>query len=243
MNSKRKVAVLNAALLACAGWMGWSVYQGWQSSYAEAGVQQAGGSTLANRFTLPAERALTASGSQVIQRNPFSRDRNINVEEPAAAPAGPPPQLPVVIGTMRLRDHYEALMAENAQTASTSFKQVKVGDSYGGYKVVSVLDDEVVVDLNGEKTTINVYLSSSNVLRNSARTTPEPAPAAAIAPRVESSSAVSSSSPVQTAAAPAAGVTQLPSPDPLLKITIEGNRRRYERTTMFGPQVWYEDIK
>ena len=101
----------------------------------------------------------------------------------------------------------------------------------------------MVVDLNGEKTTINVYLSSSNVLRNSARTTPEPAPAAAIAPRVESSSAVSSSSPVQTAAAPAAGVTQLPSPDPLLKITIEGNRRRYERTTMFGPQVWYEDIK
>ena len=80
MNSKRKVAVLNAALLACAGWMGWTVYQGWQSGYAEAGAQQAGGSTLANRFTLPAERALTASGSQVIQRNPFSRDRNINVD-------------------------------------------------------------------------------------------------------------------------------------------------------------------
>jgi hypothetical protein len=240
MNNKRNVVALNIALLGCAAWMAWTFYQGWTAGDGAAGTPAAAGDAPQDRYSLPPERLLTASGSQVIQRNPFSADRNILAEEAAAAPAGPPPQLPVVIGTMRLRDRYEALMAENAQNAGTSFKQVKVGDAFAGFTVAEIRDDEVVVELNGQKSIINVYLSSSSVVRNTGRTSVEAAPAAA-APRVESASAQPSVN--AAAAASAAAGVQLPSPDPLLKITIEGNRKRYERTTMFGPQIWYEDLK
>lgn len=242
MENKRKVMLLNAALLACAVWMGWAFYQG-RAAGSEALEAAAGDEAPRNRYALPADRAVTAAGSQVIARNPFSADRNIIVEEPVATvPAGPPPQLPVVIGTMRLRDHYEALVAESAANAGASFKQVKVGDVFAGYTIAEIRDDEIVVERSGQRSTINVYLSASSVVRNTARTVPaDAAPPGAPAARVESAAA----QPTVTtaAAAPAAAPVQLPSPDPWLKITVEGNRRRYERTTMFGPQIWYEDIK
>lgn len=233
--------VVNLLLVAASVALGWKLALDWRS--ARDRQINSGLSANDNRpsYVPPASKAVAMAGGEVVSSNPFSPDRSSVIEQAAPVAAGPPPQLPVVVGTMRLGANYEALMAESAQTASTSFKQVKTGAVVGGYTVAEIRDDEVVVELNGERTTINVYLSSSGVARSTARTLVPTVPSA---PKVETSSTLSSSSPGQSvAASSAASSAQLPSPDPTLKITIEGNRRRYERTTMFGPQIWYEDIR
>jgi hypothetical protein len=243
MTQSKQIIFVNLLLLGAVVGLAFKLAADWRSAAVHQLPVGTASTALGSSYTLPGATALVA-GSQVITRNPFSADRNSIVEVAKAVESGPPPVLPVVVGTMRLGGGYEALMAENAQTASSTFKQVKTGAVVGGYKVVEISDDEVVVELNGERTTINVYLSASGIARTSARTVPaaESGPAA---PRIESagSQPATPSPQVSTAAAPVAAPVQLPSPDPMLKITIEGNRRRYERTTMFGPDVWYEDIK
>lgn len=243
MTQNKHILTMNVVLLAIAVTLSWKLLADWKTS-AVRQTETAGRPVDNLGFNVPSEPVLSAAGGQVVAANLFSKDRNSIVELPPAAPATPPPPLPVVIGTMKLGSSYEALMAESAQNASTAFKQVKVGGSIGGYKVAEIRDDEVIVEFNGEKTSINVYLSASGVARNAGRTVAaEAPPAAASAPRVETSSAPAPASNSQTVAAGTPAPVQLPSPDPMLKITIEGNRRRYERTTMFGPQIWYEDIK
>jgi hypothetical protein len=244
MTQKKHILSINVVLLAISIGLSWKLSRDWRASANRQLETSTSAAAETANFNLPPEPLPTGAGGLVVAENLFSKDRNNEVTLPAAAPAAPPPPLPVVVGTMRLGSSYEALMAENAQNASAAFKQVKTGATVGGYKIAEIRDDEVVVEFNGEKTTINVYLSASGVARNSGRSAgPETAAAPPTQPRVDSSTAPAASGNSQSVAASAPAPVQLPSPDPLLKITVEGNRRRYERTTMFGPQIWYEDIK
>ncbi|HWP86092.1 MAG TPA: hypothetical protein VNN17_12935, partial [Terriglobia bacterium] len=112
--------------------------------------------------------------------------------------------------------------------------------------LVEIRGDAVVVDYQGLRTTVNVYQSAKSVIRAAATAAPAASrPAAAPAPVVDTAASRPAYPPsVPTAAAaPAAPGASQASPYPGVRMIIEGNRRRFERDTMFGPQVWYEDIK
>lgn len=174
--------------------------------------------------------------ADITAKNLFSPDRNNDTAQDDSKPA---PPVPVVFGTMNLGGKYEALMAERGQTRA--FRRLKNGEQMAGYTILEINDEKVVVDYQGRKTTIDVYQSANSVPRNDART------ATVASPVVESAGAPP---PPPPSAAPAASArpatsgsaSQIP-PGRDVRVTVEGNRRRMERNTPFGPQVWYEDIE
>jgi len=172
----------------------------------------------------------------IVENNLFSADRNSMLiqEEETAQPASL--QVPVVFGTIHLGETYEALMAERSEAATGKFQRVKTGQRLGAYTVVEIQDEKVVIELQGHRTTLDVYQSANSVAR------PKPRSAQPAAPVVETAPAPSRQQ--STAQRPASrATTARQSPDPGVRITIEGNRRRFERQTPFGAQVWYEDIE
>ncbi len=177
----------------------------------------------------------------IVEKNLFSADRNsmlIQAEE-TAQPASL--QVPVVFGTIHLGETYEALMAERSEAATRKFQRVKTGQRLGAYTVVEIQDEKVVIELQGQRTTLDVYQSANSVARQKARSA-EPA-----APVVETAGSGARPAPSRqrsTAQRPASRATPAQqSSDPGVRVTIEGNRRRLERQTPFGPQVWYENIE
>jgi hypothetical protein len=174
--------------------------------------------------------------AEIVAKNLFTPDRN---NQTAQAANVPPPPPPIVFGTMNLGGSYEALMAERGQPSRPGFRRVKKGEQIGGYSVVAISDEKVEVEYQGQKTTIDVYQSANSVPRTEARSAPAPPPAetgGSLAPPPPSQAAPASTP------ANASGSAATGAPAPAVRITIEGNRRRMERMTMFGPQVWYEDI-
>jgi hypothetical protein len=171
--------------------------------------------------------------NDIVSKNLFSPDRNNEIVQHDKSQPAPP--TPVVFGTMNLGGKYEALMAEAGKTRA--FKRVKTGEQMAGYTVLEISDEKVVVDYQGHKTTIDVYQSANSVPRNDVRTIAAPTPSAPVVessgpPQAQAQSGASSPSrPAAPAAAPGLDV----------KVTVEGNRKRMERNTPFGPQVWYED--
>jgi hypothetical protein len=184
------------------------------------------------------------SGGEVIAKNLFSADRNNDRPVEARAMAQQP--LPVVIGTMRLAQGYEALMAESGQSDNSRFRRIKPGQQIAGYTVAEIRDEAVVVEYQGQKTEINVYQSARSVRPAAAAPA---ARSAAPGPVVQTSG--STPAPAASAPAPDAPTSgtvdgktvDLTPPFEGVTVTIEGNRKRFERFTAFGPQVWYEDIK
>jgi len=190
---------------------------------------------------VPSNTTPPTAGGEVVAKNLFTPDRNNDrPQETQVQTAGP---LPIVIGTMRLGAGYEALMSEAKQPGMERFRRVKTGEQVSAYTVVEIRDEAVVVEFQGQKTVVNVYQSAKAVMR--AAGNPAPPPLLPSAPVVETVAspgpAAQPSVPARAQGAANAGVSTA-SPFPGVRVTIEGNRRRFERDTAFGPQVWYEDI-
>jgi len=183
------------------------------------------------------ERPLT-SVVEIVSKNLFMPDRNNALPQPAFVAAAPPP---VVIGTMRLGADYEALMAEAGQSGTPRFRRVKTGEQVGPHTVVEIRDEAVVVEFQGLRTVVNVYQSAKSVIRAASSSgAATRAPAAPVVDSVASpGSATTGTAAAPTPASPSGASRTMGE----VTVTIEGNRKRYERWTMFGPQVWYEDIK
>ena len=240
---RRQLWLLNAVLAGFAILMAMRLRSDWQGAN-ERYTRLAGRSgTAAVSPVIPVAGRPPVVGTDVVARNLFSPDRNN--DRPQEAHKVQPP-VPVVIGTLRLGDGYEALMSEAGAAGAHHFRRVKQGDQLGPYTVAEIRDEAVVVEFQGQKTTVNVYQSAQTVARATASVTPPVTPAASAGPVVETSGGpappASVPAPASTAAAVAAGAAPATSFTDV-KVTIEGNRKRYERNTAFGPQVWYEDIK
>jgi hypothetical protein len=181
---------------------------------------------------------------EIVAKNLFTPDRSSALQQVAViSPSAPPP---VVIGTMQLAGEYEALMAEGGASSTPRFRRVKVGQQVGPHTVVEIRDEAVVVEYQGIQTVVNVYQSAKSVLRAASSAAPA-APRASAAPVVDTVAAPGgATSGTATSPGTAPGGAANTSGERRIgdvTVTIEGNRRRYERWSMFGPQVWYEDIK
>ena len=239
----RQLCILNAVMALGALALGWRFVGPWKAN--DQHIEQLAGRGAENAAafsvlpTMPEPSPV--SGEDVIAKSLFSPDRTSTLQQEVVQAAQP---LPVVFGTIKLGAGYEALMAEPGQSESRRFRRVKTGEQFAGYTVAEIRDEAVVVEAQGQRTTLNVYQSAKSVARPEAPAVP-PAPAAA--PVVESSAGAGPPpTPANTfpagSVAPAATAPSAGALPPDVKMSIEGNRRRYERRTPFGPQVWYEEI-
>ncbi len=234
--NRRQLLLVNIVLSIAAALLIFRLAGGWRSAnlrYAALERQTED----ATAYLPPISGSRPATDTRmIVENNLFSADRNSMLiqEEETAQPASL--QVPVVFGTIHLGETYEALMAERSEAATGKFLRVKTGQRLGAYTVVEIQDEKVVIELQGQRTTLDVYQSANSVARQKARSA-EPA-----APVVET--AGSRARPAPSRQRPASrATTARQSPDPGVRITIEGNRRRLERQTPFGPQVWYENIE
>jgi len=240
---RRQTWLLNAVLAGFTILMGVRIAADWKKADERYGVLARRTAVASTVPLLPTTEIVSSTGRELIARNLFTPDRNNNSPQEAKAKAAAP--LPIIIGTMRLGTAYEALMTEAGQPGPQRFRRVKQGEQVGPYVVAEIRDEAVVVEYEGQKTVVNVYQSAKSVIRaavNSGAATGS-APASPVVDTVASSPAAESGTrPAGTPAQPnEGGSTAVGMPG--VRVTIEGNRKRFERDTMFGPQVWYEDIK
>lgn len=238
---RRQLIGLYAVLIITMFLLAWRFVSEWKSANLRYGALARSRSKPASIYLSPAPPPQPSPAvGDIVTKNLFSADRNNDIVQDQKA-AAPPPPVPIVFGTMNLGGSYEALMAEGgSQRGRPAFRRVKKGESISEYRVVEIEDEKVVVEFRGEKTTIDVYQSARTVPQIEARSAPVAAP-----PVVESGGApVPQSAPTVQTSASAAGAasTAQSQTDPGIRVTIEGNRRRMERQTPFGPQVWYENI-
>ncbi|MBI4480235.1 MAG: hypothetical protein HY651_09455 [Acidobacteria bacterium] len=238
---RRRLWLLNAVLAAFVILMVARIAAVWRRGNERYARLTERSAAVGSVLMVPGDATPQMAGGEVVAKNLFTPDRNNDrPQETQAQTAGP---LPIVIGTMRLGADYEALMSEAKQPGSERFRRVKTGEQVGAYTVVEIRDEAVVVEFQGQKTVVNVYQSAKAVMR--AAGNPAPPPLLQSAPVVETVAspvpAAQPSAPAAAQGAANAGVSTA-SPFPGVRVTIEGNRRRFERDTAFGPQVWYEDI-
>lgn len=228
---RRQLLILHTVLCIAAVLLAWRLVSGWKRAnlrYGNSPHPRVGTSA----YLPPSSPQQPAPPTNdIVAKNLFSPDRNNEMakeEKPQ-----PPPPVPIVFGTINLGGSYEALMAEKEQSSKPGFHRVKNGERMGGYTVVAISDEKVVIEFQGQKTTLDVYQSANSVPRAEPRK-----PTAAATPVVESAG----TPPPQPAAAPPQPSSAPPGVPQDVRVTIEGNRRRMERPGPFGPSVWYEDI-
>ena len=240
---RRQLVILYFSLCVVAIALAWKLRTDWRNAnlrYARVRASAVAPRSAAVPPRPAAPAAMTVAVNDVVAKNLFSPDRS-NQFEAQQEQLQPPPPAPIVYGTMNLGGNYEALMAEGERAGQSgfrsAFRRVKNGDRLGGYTIVDIRDEKVVVEFRGQKTTIDVYESANSVPRETARTT------VAAKPVVEGGAA----SPQQTPAAPEPSASSNPAStgaqQGAVSSTVEGNRLRVERQTPFGTQVWYEDIQ
>lgn len=243
---RRQLILLHTGLGLAAVLLGWRLVAEWrhanQLRYAAAARPRVPSATALGVSSL--SQTPTATG-EIVAQNLFFPDRNSELVQPAKPKTAPP--LPVVFGTLNLGQHYEALMAEAATGApggSRAFRRVKTGERLGDYIIVEIRDNQVVIEFEGEKTTLDVYQSANSVPRPSSSAREAAAPVVQTAGSTPPQSSPSSQPPPQSAPPATSSESATGAqPDPYTRVTIEGNRRKVERQTPFGTQVWYEEIR
>ncbi|MBI4464610.1 MAG: hypothetical protein HY647_07890 [Acidobacteria bacterium] len=239
---RRQQFLLHVGLALAALLLGWRLVAEWrrtnQSRYATPAQLQLASATL--RPAISSNPTPLATG-EIVAKNLFSPDRNSDLAQPEPLKPVPPP--PVVFGTMNLGQHYEALMAEGAGGGSRAFRRVRTGEQIGDYRVIEIRDNQVEVEFQGQKTTLDVYQSAKSVPRQQTSTPAAAAPVVETAGSASPQPAASSPPPPTVSSPTSSGSGAGTAPDPHTRVTIEGNRRRVERQTPFGTQVWYEEIR
>ena len=194
----------------------------------------------------------TLAVNEIAARNLFSADRNNELPEPEVGPPAPPPSEPIVLGILKLGADYEALMSED-ESSRRGVQRAKVGDLVGGYRVVEIRSEGVVIEYEGRRTTLDIHQSAPSARRTAApartaspsRTTRPAGPVVVGTggPAARTPAAGRTSGTGQQSAAPRGREIRVPNQDPYTRVFIEGNQRRIERQTPFGLQTSYAPLQ
>lgn len=250
---RRQMAVINVVLLVAALGLAAKLRGDWRRANQRYAPLAATAQPAVPLAAPPAGKVTGAADLEVIaQRNLFSPDRNNDLPKEIVQRRPAPPE-PLVIGTLNVGRGKIALMSESAATAGTMSRQVREGETFGGYQVVSIGDSVVVLEYEGQRKKVEVYTAAQQV--------PAP-PSVAAAGRPAEPQVVStaSSAPPPATSQPApvtsTGSTgvgpgplvpgtnfRLGTKDNLPAGTVIDNYRKVVRPTPFGNQVWWEPIK
>ncbi len=190
--------------------------------------------------------------NEIAAKNLFSADRNNEIPEPEAGPPAPPPPEPIVLGTLKLGADYEALMSED-ESSRRGVRRAKVGDLVGEYRVVEIRSESVVIEYEGQRTTLDIHQLAPSARRTAtpARTARSSRPGRPAAPVVVGTGEAAARTPAsgrasgtgQPGAAPRGREIRVPNQDSYTRVFIEGNQRRIERQTPFGIQTSYSPLQ
>ena len=190
---KRKLILLNIALVVLAAAASWQLRARWLEGKARERKVLAQSAKPVVAPPPPAletpQPAKAAGYSEVAQKTLFSRDRNPNVVVEIAPPK-PVPEFPVAYGIMSLGGEPSAILSTKSGERS---RQYSVGDKVGEFTLAEIENDGIVLEWDGRQ-----FRKSLKELRAAA----PPAAAAAAAPAAAAPTVVA---PVRTAVA---------SPDP-----------------------------
>lgn len=246
--NRRQRWIVQTVLAIVAGLLAWSLGTEWQQ--ADLRYSALSSPTEQRAAVLPAtmrEGPLVAD--EIAAKNLFSADRNNEIPEPEISEAGPPPPVPTVLGTMKLGENYEALMSEG-KSSGDGVRRVKQGDRVGEYQVVEIRDENIVIEYEGQRTTLDIYQSArSQPARSPGQQRPRTAtPAAPVVVGTRAAPArtpapARAAAPSQPSEPPRGREIKPPNVAPFTRVFIDGNRRRVERTTPFGIQRWYEPLQ
>jgi hypothetical protein len=168
MMAKKWIAI-NLALLAVAVLLGRELRRSVQEFTTEnnpARIQPVadGKQAAAGTLTAPGDFHPNADYSIIADNTIFS-DLRGNAEEEIAtvAPAVPPlaqNQKPILVGTMMIDDPYQALMIDPTTPLRNGrrYSETKrVGDSYRGYTITSIVDDQIVLENGARREVIPLH--------------------------------------------------------------------------------------
>ena len=220
---RQQMAILNVVLLVVALGLGIKLRGDWQR--AQRRYAALGAATPPALPGAPAQAALAADWEVIAQRNLFSPDRNNELPKSAGEKQQPEP---IVVGTMNLGPGRKlALMSEANPPAGTMPRQVKEGETFAGYRVVSIGDNEVEIEYEGQKKKLGVYISAQQV---------SSPPASASSPQVVSTGSVPAGPMNQS-------VTTLDANNELPAGTVVGDRRKVVTKTPWGNSISWEPVK
>lgn len=188
----RKLILLNLALLATAGWLGWTLRLRWLEAQARERAifeQAAHAKAVLPPLPVPQVQPVTpAEYIDVAQKMLFAKDRNPNVviETPPPKPEPKMPALPFYFGQMTFGDPIVLL----STTSNGDQQGYHAGDKIGPFQVVSFDRDKITLDWNGK--TVERKLEEL-APKESPQQASAPAPAPSAAPAVKTLSSPSAS--------------------------------------------------
>ncbi|MFB3828779.1 MAG: hypothetical protein ACE15B_18565 [Bryobacteraceae bacterium] len=153
---KRKLLLLNAALLALTALAAWQLRREWDAARARErqvlgrAIRPVAAPPLAPQ---PAPRPVTAAEYiEIAQKALPFKDRNPNViiEAVPPPPPKPMPPLPLFHGVMNLGDGPMAMMSEKAGAQN---KDYRTGDQVGEFKLVAIHGQSVELEWEGKRVT------------------------------------------------------------------------------------------
>ncbi len=236
---RRKLLLLNLALLTLALAAAWELRVGWRQAREQERK------ALRPEVKAPAAIEPPASGGpppasaaaygDVAQKLLFTRDRNPNVVVEAAPPK-PMPPFPVAYGVMDLGSGPVAMLSTKAGAPSRPYS---AGDRVGEFTLAVLESDELVLEWEGQK-----FRKKVSELK--------PQTAAAPAAQAEAASPTAPAAPVVSAtAAPAAGpglqlteeLKACVQGDPSPPGTVRDGYRKVVSPTPFGQSCRWELVK
>jgi len=250
---RKQMLILNVILLLTALGLGYKLRADWKrTSQRQEGLAAGAASTAPSAAGLPAAPQAATGLDAIVANNLFFSDRNN--ESPKAMEKKPAPPQPLLVGTMNLGPTKKlALMVEASQPAAMP-RQVKEGETFAGYVLVEIGNNQVVLEWEGTKKTVDVSMAPVQMAG------PAYTPAASSAPPVSSTA----SSPVTiTPGTPpppdsakiipgkqGPGEEFLPGStsrvayagDPLPPGTMINGYMKVERTSPFGKEMWWQKV-
>jgi hypothetical protein len=148
---KRKLLLLNLALLALVSAAGWQLRLKWRQGKAQERrvLQPVSKPPAPSTAGLPQAPPPASAGgyAEVAQKVLFSKDRNPNVVVEAAAPK-PVPPFPAAFGVMNLGSGPVVLLSEKAGAASRGYS---IGEKVGEFTLIALEGDELVLEWDGKQ--------------------------------------------------------------------------------------------
>jgi len=150
---KKKLLLLNAALLVAIGAGVWRLREAWVAARAREVAVLGRRVTPKSIVSAPAgpriEPVLATSYAEIAEKMLFARDRNPTVVvEVKPEPPKPMPKLPALYGVMNLLDGTTAIMSEKPEMKHIG---VRPGDKIGEFTLVAVNRDEITFVWEGKE--------------------------------------------------------------------------------------------
>jgi len=243
---KRKLILLNIALLATAGLLAWSLLAQWRQFEAEHRMDRPdpGSGSPSTASEGPPPPTFASSFAAIVDHHLFNLDRSNDLpEELSDQPQEELPPPPVLMGMMGLGGVEVALMVSGGSGSSGGlYRRLKVGEALDGYTLVSIETDRVVMKVGDREVGVGMDRRS----RRPRRTSRTAGPAQTAAPSTTGVGAGrSSGNRRRSSSSRRSGRSARQRATDLMNTpvgTVREGKRLIEQQTPFGPvRVWIEE--